>query len=143
MKKNKWIQKCDVDAAQDKNLPIPTQIISNEEFVPPEQTEEQKKVEHRLNEIDSERSKLLGINRRKFLASTGWMAAVVLSMNLVFGKFFNVDESEIYETAASDEKLPKTSFIFDIHTHHVGAGKIIKVAALLQYREVAGVWGIK
>ena len=49
--KRRWIQKCDAD---DKNLPIPTQIVSNEEFAPPEQTVEQKQVEHRLIEIASE-----------------------------------------------------------------------------------------
>ena len=31
--------------------PIPTQIVSNEEFEPPAQTDEQKRVEHRLIEI--------------------------------------------------------------------------------------------
>lgn len=46
-----WIQKCDAD---ETNLPIPTQIVSNEEFAPPDQTDEQKRVEHRLIEIANE-----------------------------------------------------------------------------------------
>ena len=62
--KRKWIQKCEVD---DQNLPIPTQIVSNEEFAPIDQTEEQKRVEHRLIEIASESSKKLGISRRQDL----------------------------------------------------------------------------
>lgn len=32
-----WTQKCDID---DANLPIPTRIVSNEEFDPPDQTDE-------------------------------------------------------------------------------------------------------
>lgn len=63
MKKKKWIQKCDVD---EKRLPIPTQIISTEEFAPLDQTDEQKQVENKLIEIASESSKKLGISRRKF-----------------------------------------------------------------------------
>jgi uncharacterized protein len=72
-------------------LPLPTQIVSNEEFAPSAQTEEQRRVEHRLMEIASDSAKRLGISRRKFLASTGGMAAAFLAMNSVFGKFFDVD----------------------------------------------------
>src|SRR5688572_28417057 len=138
--KRKWIQKCEVDT---NNLPIPTQIVSNEEFAPIDQTEEQKRVEHRLLEIASESSKKLGISRRKFLAGSGGMAAAFLALNSVFGRFFDVDEAELFEIADGDEKFPKKPFIFDIHTHHVAAPKIIEVPALLQYRRVGGLWGNK
>lgn len=141
MKRKKlWVQKCETD---DKLLPIPTQIVSNEEFAPADQTEEQKHVEHRLLEIASESSKKLGVSRRKFLATSGGMAAGFLALNSVFGKFFDVDESELFEPTATDEKFPKKQFIFDIHTHHVAAPKIIEIPALLQYREVGGIWGNK
>ena len=36
-----WIQKCEID---DEPLPLPVQAVSNEEFEPIEQTEEQKRV---------------------------------------------------------------------------------------------------
>ena len=139
-RKKQWVQKCEVD---EQNLPIPTQIVSNEEFAPLDQTEEQKQVEHRLIEIASESSKKLGVSRRRFLASTGGMAAAFLALNSVFGKFFDVDESELFEPLATQEKFPKKPFIFDIHTHHVAAPKIIKTPPLLQYREVGGIWGNK
>ncbi len=140
MKKKKWIQKCEVE---EKHLPIPTQIISTEEFAPIDQTDEQARVEHKLLEIASESSKKLGISRRKFLATSGGMAAAFLALNSVFGKFFDVDESELYEPFATDEKFPKPQFIFDIHTHHVAAPKIIKELPLLIYRRVGGDWGNK
>lgn len=142
-KKRKWIHKCDADAAENKHLPIPTQTVSNEEFAPPDQTGEQKCVEYRLLEIADKSSRLLGLSRRQFLASTGGMAAAFLAMNSVFGKHFDVDERELYEPAMADEKFPKNQFIFDIHTHHVAAGKIIETPALLQYRAAGAAWGNK
>ncbi|MBK8809935.1 MAG: amidohydrolase family protein [Acidobacteria bacterium] len=137
--KRKWIQKCDVDQ---NNLPIPTQIISTEEFAPPDQTVEQKRVEQRLIEIANTSSSRLGISRRKFLAGAGGMAAAFLAMNEVFGNYFDVSQSELYEPRSSDEKFPKRPFIFDIHTHHVGANKIIQTPPLIPgYRNAGGAWG--
>lgn len=100
----KWKQKCDID---EMNLPIPTQIVSNEESAPSHQTAGQKRVEQRLIEIAGTSSRRLGISRRQFLAGTGGMAAAFLAMNEVFGNYFDVSQSELYETAASDEKFPK------------------------------------
>ena len=79
MRKRTWIQKSEVD---DGMLPVPTQIVSNEEFEPPDQTDGQRKVEHLLNELADSASKRLGIGRREFLTSTGGMAAAFLAMNL-------------------------------------------------------------
>ncbi len=134
-----WKQKCDID---DHLLPIPTQIVSNEEFVPPEQTVEQRRVESRLIELAGSCSQRLGISRRQFLAGAGGMAAAFLAMNEVFGNYFDVSQSELYETASSDEKFPKRPFIFDIHTHHVGANKIIQTPLLIPgYRAAGAAWG--
>lgn len=137
-RKKRWMQKCDTD---DANLPIPTQIVSNEEFAPPDQTPQQREVEHRLIEIADTGANRLGISRRAFLATSGGMAAAFLALNGVFGSFFDVDESEIYEPFASDEKFPKKQFIFDIHTHHVAAKKIIQSPPLLRYRDAGAAWG--
>lgn len=136
-----WIQKCDVD---DRLLPIPTQIVSNEEFAPPDQTPEQRRVEHRLIEIATESSQRLGVSRRQFLAGTGGMAAAFLAMNSVFGNFFDVATVELFDSFATDEKFPKRPFIFDIHTHHVGAKKIIQTPPLIPgYRAAGAAWGNK
>lgn len=135
----RWKQKCDID---ERLLPIPTQIVSNEEFAPPDQTDEQKRVEHRLVEIAEAAGRRLGISRRQFLAGTGGMAAAFIAMNEVFGSYFDVSQSELFEMAAVDEKLPKRPFIFDIHTHHVGAKKIIKTPPLIPgYRAAGAAWG--
>lgn len=136
--KKRWIQKCDIDS---DNLPIPTQIVSNEEFAPPDQTPQQQEVESKLIEIAGASAKHLGISRRAFLASSGGMAAAFIALNGVFGKFFDVDEAEIFEPFASGEKFPKKQFIFDIHTHHVAAKKIIQSPPLLRYRDAGAAWG--
>ncbi|HEX8198181.1 MAG TPA: amidohydrolase family protein [Pyrinomonadaceae bacterium] len=140
MKKKQWVQKCDAD---DKNLPIPTQIVSNEEFAPPDQTNEQRLVEHRLIELADQSAKKLNVSRRQFLASSGGMAAAFLAMNSVFGDFFNVEAAELFEPLATQEKFPKKQFIFDIHTHHVAAKKIIQSPPLLRYRDAGAAWGNK
>lgn len=137
----RWRQKCDID---DLNLPLPTQIVSNEEFAPPDQTVEQQRVEQRIIDIAEITSKHLGVSRRSFLAGTGGMAAAFIAMNSVFGQFFDVSASELFETQARDEKFPKTPFIFDIHTHHVGAKKIIQSPPLIPgYRAAGAAWGNK
>ncbi len=138
----RMIRKCDYDAVRDLYLPIPTQIVSNEEFVPIPQTREQRQVEAKLNEIADDASKKLGVSRRGFLASSGGMAAAFLAMNAVFGcRSFDVDPSEVMEPGATAEKWPKNEFIFDIQTHHVAAGRILEMPPLLRYREFGGVMG--
>ena len=152
MKKNKsgarasrssrrWVRKCDADDERELHLPIPTQIVSNEEFYPPEQTTEQKRVELELTALAEREAKRLGFSRRRFLASTGGMAAAFVALNSVFGRFFDVEASEMSEPAAYAEKWPKNQFIFDVQTHHVAAGRQIKVPPLLLYRRAGGAWG--
>src|SRR6478752_5340011 len=47
--------------------PIPTQIVSNGEYLPPPQSSTQKKVEARINELADQNGKHLGLSRRQFL----------------------------------------------------------------------------
>ena len=130
------IRKCDYDAIRDTFLPIPTQIVSNEEFVPIPQTAEQRRVEAKINAIADQAAKKLGVTRRRFLASSGGMAAAFLAMNAVFGcRSFDVDPSEVMEPKATAEKFPEKEFIFDIQTHHVAAGRVIEMPPLLRYRD--------
>jgi hypothetical protein len=63
-KRKRWVRKFDADLALDKNLTIPTQIISNEEFAPAAQTFEQRLVEHKLIELSDCGARKLNISRR-------------------------------------------------------------------------------
>src|SRR5437870_13857042 len=84
--------------------PIPTQIVSNGEWMPMPQTEEQQRIEARTNELAATAAKKLGMSRRKFMATTGGMAATVLAMNEIFGRYYNVNRDAMYEckTFAAD-----------------------------------------
>ncbi|MDR4493428.1 MAG: amidohydrolase family protein [Nitrospirales bacterium] len=101
--------------------PVPTQVVSNEEFLPPPQSDKQAQVEGLLDLASERLSKKLGMNRRKFLKTTGGMALAFLTMNQVFGKFFDVLASEAAEPQAFQERKGEMPFIFDVQTHYVSS----------------------
>ena len=104
--------------------PIPTRMISNGEYMPEPQTDKQRQVEARLGELADSASKKLGIDRRKFLASTGGMAAAFLAMNEVFGHFFHVDPIEMFEpTAYAQSGAPRDLFVLDDQLHLVRSSR--------------------
>jgi predicted TIM-barrel fold metal-dependent hydrolase len=134
-------RKCDLDARTGLHLPVPTRVVSNEEFVPPPQTAAQEQVEHRLLEIAGRAAPRIGISRRRFLSSTGGMAAAFMALNSVFGPFYDVWAEELVEPAARAERWPKTPFIFDVQTHHVAAGRTPRFPPLLLYRRAGAAFG--
>ena len=54
-----WVRKCDLDAQADALSPIPLQIASNEEFIPPAPTPQQNEVAARLDLLSEEGAKEL------------------------------------------------------------------------------------
>jgi hypothetical protein len=78
------------DHADPLHSPIPTQMVSNGEYMPIGQTDKQKQVEARLKALSEQAARELGMSRRKFLTTTGGFAASFLAMNEVFGRFFDV-----------------------------------------------------
>jgi hypothetical protein len=115
------VSKCArADVAEPLRFPVPTRMISNGEYMPVPQTDQQKRVEARLTELADEASRKLGISRRQFLAGSGGMAAALLAMNEVHGAFFNVSPAELYEPAARGPAAPpKDLFVFDDQIHFV------------------------
>jgi predicted TIM-barrel fold metal-dependent hydrolase len=100
--------------------PIPTRMVSNGEYMPVPQTEKQKQVEARIAELAELASKKLGMDRRRFLASTGGMAAAFIAMNEVFGRFFNVHPIEMFEPVAyAQSGAPRDLFVLDDQLHLV------------------------
>lgn len=100
--------------------PVPTQMVSNGEYMPVPQTTKQKQVEDRIKELSEKASKKLGVDRRRFLRSTGGMAAAFLAMNEVFGYFFDVDPIEMFEPEAyAQSGTPRDLFVFDDQLHMV------------------------
>jgi len=100
--------------------PVPTTMVSNGEYMPVPQTEKQQRVEERIKELADSASRKLGIDRRRFLAGTGGMAAAFLAMNEVFGRFFDVHPIELLEPVAyAESAVPRDLFIFDDQLHMV------------------------
>jgi predicted TIM-barrel fold metal-dependent hydrolase len=114
-----WVRQCDLDAESEHLPPIPSRIASNEEFVPPPQSAEQKKYEDRLSRICEETAKRQGRTRRDFLRSGSGMAAALLALNQVFGECYDVKADEVEDPHAFEERWPKDQFIFDVQTHHI------------------------
>lgn len=112
------------DIAEPLRAPIPTRMISNGEYMPIPQTESQKRVEARVEDLAEEASRRLGISRRKFLRSSGGVAATLIAMNEIFGRFFNVSPVEMFEPAAyAAAAPPRDLFVFDDQLHFVRGSK--------------------
>jgi uncharacterized protein len=99
--------------------PIPTQVISNGEFLPAPQGELQRKFAARLKERADIQAKRHGMPRRAFLRTASGLAAAFLAMNDVYGPIFKVSEAEAADAELGDEHAGKLSdqFVFDVHTH--------------------------
>lgn len=114
-----WIKKSKKDQQADGMSPVPTQIVSNEEFPPLPQTPDQKAVEQKVNELAERFAAKLGTTRRDFLKGTGGMATSFLAMNAIYGCSYRVTEDEALDQVAFLDGKPKNQFIFDAQTHHV------------------------
>src|SRR5438874_6187510 len=137
---NGWIQKCELDDYLDRHLPIPSQVVSNEEYYPLPQTAAQKAVEYHLLEMATGNAKKLGTDRRRFLRTTCGLATAFAALNKVFGNFFRVEAAELWEPAAAAE-TKADYFIFDVQTHHVAVGKWHLFGVnLLDFRRAGRTW---
>jgi predicted TIM-barrel fold metal-dependent hydrolase len=113
-----WIPKWQRDRNKGVDSPVPTQVVSNEEFIPRPQTEQQRQVEHLIGVLAEEKAKKLGMDRRDFMASSMGLATAFLASNMVYGNHWDVDPVETLEPAATEEKWPKGEyFIMDVQTH--------------------------
>jgi len=103
-------------------VPLPTRLVSNEEFPPQPQTAAQREVEQRILAEAGRLAPRLGLSRRDFLRRSGGMATSLLAMNAVFGRFFNVLPVEAADPAAFQERAGEPFFIFDVQVHYVSSG---------------------
>src|SRR5262245_814768 len=113
-----WVPKWQRDRAKGVESPVPTQVVSNEEFIPRPQNAQQQQVEKLIGEMVAENSKKLGMDRRAYLASSLGLATAFLAQNKVYGNYWNVSKVETLEPEATDEKWPKGEyFIIDVQAH--------------------------
>src|ERR1700716_3346646 len=99
--------------------PIPTQIVSSDEYTPPPQSEKQKQVEARLVALGDELGGNQGLSRRAFFQTAAGMAAGFVALNDTFGTVFDVSRAEAATPAMAQERAAalKDQFILDSHTH--------------------------
>ena len=111
--------------------PIPTQLVSNGEWMPMPQTEQQQRIEVRTKEIADAAAKKLGMSRRQFMATTGGMAATFLAMNEIFGPYFKISRDALFEGEAfAADGPPKDLFVFDDQLHMIRQSHLTENRAL-------------
>jgi uncharacterized protein len=101
------------------HTPIPTQIVSSDEFYPDPQNERQREVEARLLAMADDLGGKQGLDRRRFFQTAAGMAASFVAMNEVYGPLFEVSKAEAATPALAQERSNalKDQFIMDMHTH--------------------------
>ncbi|MSP50746.1 MAG: amidohydrolase [Alphaproteobacteria bacterium] len=99
--------------------PIPTQIVSSDEYLPTPQTPRQREVEARLKDLGGRLAKHQGLSRRAFFRTAAGMASAFIAMNEVWGPIFQVSRAEaaMPDLAAQRAQALKGQFIMDTHTH--------------------------
>jgi uncharacterized protein len=99
--------------------PVPTQIVSSEEYLPVPQTEKQREVEARLKDMSDSLAKRQGLSRRRFFQTAAGMAASFVAMNQVFGHIFDASLAEAATPDLANERAAGLSgqHVIDGHTH--------------------------
>jgi hypothetical protein len=75
------------------HTPIPTQIVSSDEFYPDPQNERQRQVEAQLLAMADDLGGKQGVDRRRFFQTAAGMAASFVAMNEVYGPLFEVSKA--------------------------------------------------
>src|SRR4029453_12039384 len=99
--------------------PVPTQIVSSDEYFPSPQSAEQARVEARVKALGDELGRRRGLSRRAFFRTASGMAAAYVAMNEVFGRYFDASLAEAADKdmAAERAKGLAGQFVMDTHTH--------------------------
>ncbi|HEU0154916.1 MAG TPA: hypothetical protein VFQ82_02520, partial [Stellaceae bacterium] len=99
--------------------PVPTQIVSSDEYMPVPQTREQREVEARLKEMSDRLARRQGMSRRRFFQTAAGMAASFVALNQVFGHIFDasIAEAATPDMADARAKALADQMIIDGHTH--------------------------
>ena len=99
--------------------PVPTQIVSSDEYMPVPQSAKQREVEARLKELSDRLARRQGLSRRRFFQTASGMAASFLVMNQVFGRIFEVERGGGGDTGYGGRACRGAvdQFVIDGHTH--------------------------
>ncbi len=103
----------------DNPTPVPTQVVSSDEFMPVPQTERQKKVEARMNALADEYGRKNGLSRRRFFQTAAGMTTAFVAMNEVYGPLYAAAPAEAKSVDLAQARADglKDQFVMDVHTH--------------------------
>ncbi len=121
--------------------PVPTQIVSSDEYLPVPQTEKQREVEARLREMSNRLARRQGQSRRRFFQTASGMAASFVALNKVFGPLFDASEAEAATPELADARASALSgqMVIDGHTHFLRNDT--RLMGFVKAREAVGQFG--
>src|SRR5688572_28238670 len=74
--------------------PIPTAMVSSDEYMPRLQTGRQKELQSRLLDAAGDLAAKQGLSRRRFFQTSAGMAAAFVALNDVYGPMFEASAAE-------------------------------------------------
>ena len=118
--------------------PIPTQIVSSDEYYPAPQNEKQREAERRLLAMADDLGGKQGLDRRGFFQTAAGMAASFVAMNEVYGTIFDATPAEAATPAFAEERADalKDQLILDMHTHFLRDDT--RITTFLDMRKAVG-----
>jgi predicted TIM-barrel fold metal-dependent hydrolase len=121
--------------------PLPTQIVSSDEYAPPPQTPQQRETEARLYALADKFAPKLGLSRRRFFQSPMGMAAAFLALNAVYGCAFSATEEEASDPDMAGARAAALAdqFIMDMHTHFLRDDT--RLEGFARFRQAVGQMG--
>src|SRR6266436_7182313 len=121
--------------------PVPTQIVSSDEYLPVRQTAQQREVEARLKELSGTLANRQGLSRRRFFQTASGMAASFVAMNQVFGPLFDVSTAEAATPEMANERAAALSgqYVIDDQTHFLRDDT--RLMGFVKQRESVGKFG--
>ena len=119
-----WAERNELRGAEVGSLrsPLPLQIVSSDEFMPPPQSARQKEVGKRLDQLSEQIAPRLNMSRLSFFQSASGMAAAFVAMNQTYGaELFaaTLEEARSPDAANARARGLSDQFIIDVHTHFV------------------------
>jgi predicted TIM-barrel fold metal-dependent hydrolase len=118
--------------------PIPTQIVSSDEYYPTPQTPRQREIEARVTVLADALARRQGVSRRRFFQTAAGMAAAFVAMNEVYGPLYDVSRAEAADSdmAADRARALSGQFIMDTHTHFLRDDT--RIQGFLRQRQAVG-----
>ena len=118
--------------------PVPTQIVSSEEYFPVPQSVAQRAVEARLRAMGDELGRRQGVSRRAFFRTASGMAAAFVAMNEVYGPLFAATRAEAADRDMAAERARGLAgqFVMDTHTHFLKDDT--RLTGFVRMREAVG-----